>query len=73
MTLAVTLVWREGKEDSDTCTNHVTVSPTDVPCDTVAVVASFCFSGEGGGGPEVCSGVGFGFIVSAGYETRCYS
>ena len=55
------------------CTNHVTVGLTDVPCDTVTGVASFCFSGEEGGGPEVCSGVGCGSIVSAGYETRCYS
>ena len=72
MSLVVTLVWREGEEDSDVCTNHVTVSLTAIPCDTVAGVASFCLSG-GGGGSEVCSGVGCGSIVSAGYETRCYS
>ena len=73
MTLVVTLVWREGEEDGDMCTNHVTVSLTDVPCDTVAGVTSFCFSGEEGGGSEVCSGVGCGSIVSAAYETRRYS
>ena len=67
----VSLAWREG-EDSDMCTNHMTVSLTDIPCDTVAGVASFCFSGEGGGS-EVCSGVGCGSVVSEGYETRRYS
>ena len=68
----VSLAWRKGEEDSDVYTNHMTVSLTGIPCDTVAGVASFCFSGEGGGS-EVYSGVGCGSVVSAGCETRRHS
>ena len=59
----------EREEDSDRNSNHMMVIFTDIPCDIVAGVLLSCFSAEGVGS-EVCSRVGCGSIVSAGYETQ---
>ena len=59
----------EREHDSELNSNHMTFSFTNIPCDTVAGVLFSCFSAEGVGS-EVCSRVGCGCTVSAGYETQ---